>query len=170
MLIRTTPLRVPCVLQSGQTEAACVASLGKLVSPRSSTASANPHPSGTGAVRVHSQSHGPQCVAARRGRSAAGPAWLVKAPRAGTEGQTNPLRHRLLYTDSPCEFGPQLTCAPPGRGTDRVLGSGGAVAVRHLGAEMWICLWSRGGYAPVRRSRRHGWRCVTGNGLPSSPF
>ena len=56
VLIRTTRLRVPCDLQSGQMEAVLVATDGKLVSLRSFTASANPQSSGTGAVRVHSQS------------------------------------------------------------------------------------------------------------------
>ena len=36
----------------------------------------------------------------RRGRFAAGPAWLVKEPRAGSDGRTYLLRHRRLYTDS----------------------------------------------------------------------
>ena len=68
---------------------------------------------------------GRSCVAARRGRSAAGPAWLVKATRAGPDGRTDPLRHRRLYTDSPSRAATaaQLTRAPPGCGTDRVLGT-----------------------------------------------
>jgi hypothetical protein len=49
------------------------------------------------------------CVAARRG--------LVKAPRAGSDGRTNPLHHRLLYTDSRSWAATHTRTA----GTDRVL-------------------------------------------------
>ena len=78
------------------------------------------------------------CVAARRGRSAAGPAWLVKAPWTGPDGRTNPLRHRPLYTDSPSRAAPHTrTAGPWDRSCPRH--PGGAVAVRHLGAEMCRC-------------------------------
>ncbi len=60
-------------------------------------------------------------VAARRCRSAAGPAWLVKAPLAGSDGRTNPLRHRRLFTDSPSRSA--TSSAPPGRGTYCVFGA-----------------------------------------------
>ena len=36
----------------------------------------------------------------RQGRFAAGPAWLVKVPRAGSDGRMYLLRHRRFYTDS----------------------------------------------------------------------
>jgi hypothetical protein len=58
-------------------------------------------------------------VAALRGRYADGPASQSQHPRAGPDGRTDPLRHRRLSTDSPSR--PQLTRAPPGRRTIRVL-------------------------------------------------
>jgi hypothetical protein len=92
------------------------------------------------------------CVAARRGRSAAGPAWLVKATRAGPDGRTDPLRHRRLYTDSPSRAATHTrTAGPWDRSCPRY--PGGAVAVRHLGAEMCRCHRGHVGVKPVRRSR-----------------
>ena len=43
------------------------------------------------------------------------------------------------YSTPTLRVGPHHTRAPPGSGTDRVLSPGGAVAVRHLGAEMCRC-------------------------------
>ena len=49
----------------------------------------------------------------RRGRFAAGPAWLVKEPRAGSDGRTYLLRHRRIYTDSPCRAATRMYTAGP---------------------------------------------------------
>ena len=95
------------------------------------------------------------CVATWRGRSAAGPAWLVKAPRAGPDGRTNPLRHRLLYTDSPSRAASRArTAGPWDRSCPRSGRSRGGPTSRSGDVDM--LLWSRGGSAHVRRSRRYG--------------
>ena len=95
------------------------------------------------------------CVAERRGRSAAGPAWLVKAPLPGSDGRTNPLCHRRLFTDSPSRAATRS--APPGRGTDRVLGTRAepwrSGILERRCADDTNVTW---GSAHVRRSRRNG--------------
>ena len=98
------------------------------------------------------------CVAARRGRSAAWPAWLVKAPRAGSDGRTNPLRHRLLYTASHTRstgpwdrlFKSQLCCTQLGLGTQR------SVAISTAHARPPVIL-GPGQLAPLRlwQAQRH---------------
>ena len=71
----------------------------------------------------------------RCSRSAAGPAWLVKATRAGPDGRTDPLRHRRLYTYSPSRVATHTrTAGQWDRSCPRH--PGGAVVVLHLRVQM----------------------------------
>ncbi len=67
--------------------------------------------------------------------------WAGLASQGTTDpGRTAELIHYAIgYSTLYIESTPTLRVGPPGRGTDCVLGPGGAVAVRHLGAEMCRC-------------------------------